>query len=403
MLLHWIWFAELKGITLLHKHRLLERFSDPETLYRMTDSAVLALGLAEKEQAALLNKDLRSAQTILAQCKEREIGILPVVDDAYPQRLRNSPDAPVVLYYRGQVPQWDAAPVIGVVGTRKATSYGLQVAHQLGGQIAACGGLVVSGGAVGGDTAAMQGALAAERSVVGVLGCGVDVVYPAQNRKLFDQVVEQGCLISEYPPGTGPMTWHFPARNRIISGLSNGVLVVEAPEQSGALITARYALEQNRDIFVVPGNINNPTCAGSNALLQEGAVPVFSGWDVVSGYEFLYPGKLQRGRFDILYMGEERLAPVAEKPAKLEKKTNKTEKIGKIPVDNGEKTPYDKSRPALGAEEQAVLACLTAEPQEPAELLAQLDMPLGKALSILTMLTVKGYAQKHPGGTVSLK
>ena len=403
MLLHWIWFAELKGISLLHKHRLLERFSDPEELFRMGDNAVQGLDLGEKERAFLQDKNLWKAEQIRERCSQRNIGILPLTDSAYPKRLRNSPDAPIVLYYRGVLPDWDAAPVVGVVGTRKATSYGLQVAHQMGGQIAACGGLVVSGGAFGGDTAAMQGALAAECPVVGVLGCGVDVVYPLSNRKLFEKVVEKGCLISEYAPGTGPKPWYFPARNRIISGVSNGVLVVEAPEQSGALITARYALEQGRDIFAVPGNINNPACAGSNALLHEGAVPVFSGWDVVSGYEFLYPGKLQKSRFGTLYTGEETPARVAEKPARVEKNTNKTEKTGKIPVDNGEKTPYDKNRPALGPEEQAVLACLTERPREPAELLAELDMPSGKALSILTMLTVKGYAQKHPGGSVSLK
>lgn len=403
MLLHWVWFAELKGITLLHKYRLLERFPDPEVLYRMTDSSVRELGLEEKEQTALGNKDLHRARQILEDCKTEGVGILPLFDEAYPQRLRNSPDAPIVLYYRGQLPAWDAAPTIGVVGTRKSTPYGLQVAHQMGGQIAACGGLVVSGGALGGDTAAMQGALAAERPVVGVLGCGVDVAYPACNRELFHKVVENGCLISEYPPGTGAKTWHFPARNRIISGISNGVLVVEAPVQSGALITARYALEQGRDIFAVPGNINNPTCAGSNALLQEGAVPVFSGWDVVSGYAFLYPGKLQKAQFDILYTGEESLAPVAEKSVKIAGRPNKTEKTGKLPVDNEGKTPYDKNRPALSAEEQAVLACLTEVPGEPAQLLAGLDMPQGKALSILTLLTIKGYVQKHPGGTVSLK
>lgn len=403
MLLHWIWFAELKGISLLHKHRLLERFSDPEELFRMSDHTLRGLGLDEKEQAALQDKNLWKAEQIFARCRQRDIGILAFMDSAYPKRLRNSPDAPVLLYYRGVLPDWDAVPTIGVVGTRKASPYGLQVAHQMGGQIAACGGLVVSGGAFGGDTAAMQGALAAECPVVGVLGCGVDVVYPLSNRKLFEKVVENGCLISEYPPGTGAMSWHFPARNRIISGVSNGVLVVEAPERSGALITARYALEQGRDIFVVPGNINTPTCVGSNALLQDGATPVFSGWDVVSGYEFLYPGKVRKGRFDALYTGEETLARVAEKPVRIEKNTNKTEKTEKIPVDNGEKTPYDKKRPALGPEEQAVLACLTENPREPAQLLAELDMPSGKVLSILTMLTVKGYVQKHPGGGVSLK
>lgn len=403
MLLHWIWYAELKGISLLHKHRLLERFGDPEELFRMSDEALLAAGIPEKERTALADKDIWKAQQIIERCTKKNIGILPVVDSAYPRRLRNSPDAPMVLYYRGVLPDWDGMPFIGVVGTRKASPYGLQVAHQLGGQIAACGGFVVSGGASGGDTAAMQGAIAAGYPVVGVLGCGVDVVYPYSNRKLFEAVVKDGCLISEYPPGEKALSWHFPARNRIISGVSNGVLVVEAPKVSGALITARHALEQGRDVFVVPGNINTPTCEGSNKLLQEGAAPVFSGWDVVSGYEFLYPGKLRKHTISTLYTGEEALAKVAEKPAALEKTTNKSEKSGKIPIDNKGKSPYDKSRPALSEEEQAVLACLTAKPKEVAVLIEALDMPSGKLLSILTMLTVKGYAEKHPGGSFGLK
>ena len=407
MLLHWIWFAELKDISLLHKHRLLERFGDPEELHRMSEEALLQIGLPEKERNALQDKDLWKAEQILARCSKRDIGILPVTDSAYPKRLRNSPDAPIVLYYRGVLPDWEARPFIGVVGTRKASAYGLQVGHQLGSQIATCGGFVVSGGAAGGDTAAMQGAMGAGYPVVGVLGCGVDVVYPLSNRKLFEAIVKEGCLISEYPPGTEPKPWHFPARNRIISGVSNGVLVVEAPQSSGALITARYALEQGRDVFVVPGNINSPTCEGSNALLQEGATPVFSGWDVVSGYEFLYPGKLQKNLDYALYTGEETLANVAQEPVRLEKSSNKTAKSGKIPIDNGDKSPYSielvKNRPALTQEEQAVLAYLTQESKEASGLMDAIDMPSGKVLSILTMLTVKGYAQKHPGGSFSLK
>lgn len=406
MLLHWIWFAELKDISLLHKHRLLERFGDPEELYRMSEEALLNAGLPEKERNALLDKNLWKAEQITERCAKRDIGILPVADSAYPKRLRNSPDAPIVLYYRGVLPDWEARPFIGVVGTRKASAYGLQVAHQLGSQIASCGGFVVSGGAAGGDTAAMQGAMSAGFPVVGVLGCGVDVVYPHSNRKLFERIVADGCLISEYPPGTEPKPWHFPARNRIISGVSNGVLVVEAPKSSGALITARHALEQGRDVYVVPGNINSPTCEGSNALLQEGAAPVLSGWDVVSGYEFLYPGKLQKNLNISLYTGEETLAQVAQTPARLENSSNKSAKSGKIPIDNGGKSPYIelvKNRPALSEEEQAVLARLKAEPQQASDLMDALDMPSGKVLSILTMLTVKGYAQKHPGGSFSVK
>lgn len=406
MLLHWIWFAEMKDISLLHKHRLLERFGDPEELYRMSEEALLQAGLPEKEQIALADKELWKAEQIAERCAKRDIGVLPVLDSAYPKRLRNSPDAPIVLYYKGVLPDWEARPFIGVVGTRKASAYGLQVAHQLGSQIASCGGFVVSGGAAGGDTAAMQGAMAAGYPVVGVLGCGVDVVYPYSNRKLFEAIVKEGCLISEYPPGTEARSWHFPARNRIISGVSNGVLVVEAPQKSGALITARFALEQGRDVFVVPGNINSPTCEGSNALLKEGAAPVLSGWDVVSGYEFLYPGKLQKNLTVALYSQEETPAKVAQSPVYLENSPNKTAESGKIPIDNSDKSPYIelvKNRPTLNEEEQAVLACLKESPQEASFLMDALDMPSGKILSILTMLTVKGYAQKHPGGSFSLK
>jgi len=405
MLLHWIWFAELKDISLLHKHRLLERFGDPEELFRMSEEALLGAGIPEKERIALLDKNLWKAEQIIARCTKRDISVLPVLDSAYPKRLRNSPDAPIVLYYRGVLPDWEARPFIGAVGTRKASPYGIQVAYQLGSQIASCGGVVVSGGAAGADTAAIQGAMNAGYPVVCVLGCGVDVVYPYSNRKLFEAVVKEGCLISEYPPGAEAKPWHFPVRNRIISGVSNGVLVAEAPKVSGALITARHALEQGRDVFVVPGNINSPTCEGSNALLQEGATPVFSGWDVVSGYEFLYPGKLQKNMTVPLYSGEETLAPVAEESIVPKKSSNKSAKSGKIPIDNGDKSPYIelvKNRPALTEEEQAVLACLTQKPAEASALMDTLDMPSGKVLSILTMLTVKGYAQKHPGGSFSL-
>jgi len=398
MLLHWIWFSELKGITLMDKHRLLEQFHDPEELYHTADGVAEKLGIKEK--------DLREAEQILHRCTRKGIRLLPVTDSAYPSRLRNTPDAPVLLYYKGVLPNWEEVPFIGTVGTRKASAYGLQVAHQLGGQIAACGGMVVSGGASGVDTAAMQGALDAGFPVVGVLGCGVDVVYPRGNRKLFEAVAENGCLISEYAPGVEGLPWHFPARNRIISGISNGVLVVEAPKKSGALITVERALEQGREVFVVPGNINAVTCEGSNALLQEGAIPVFSGWDVVGIYEFLYPGKLQKQRKVPVYTGRQPMAKVAEEPIVPLKISEKTETARKKSIDNQEFTTYielENNHPALNDEEQAVLAQLTRHPQEPAELIAKLDMPSGKVLSILTMLTVKGLVLKHPGGRVSRK
>lgn len=402
MLLHWIWFAQLNDITLREKHQLLAQFSDPEELFHTDD------GVLEKQQMpeSLRKKDLKEAEKILRKCTEKGIGLLPIADSAYPNKLRNTPSAPILLYYKGILPDWDSVPFIGVVGTRKASAYGLQVAHQMGAQIAHCGGYIVSGGASGVDTAAMQGALDAGCPVVGVLGCGVDVVYPYSNRKLFAAVAENGCLISEYPPETKGLPWHFPARNRIISGVSNGVLIVEAPEKSGALITAQRALEQGRDVFVVPGNINTATCAGSNALLQEGAMPVFSGWDVLSNYEFLYPGKLQKHSNMPLYTGEQATAKVAQNPLNLMGDSEKEEITRKKPIDNGGISTYielENRHPALNEVEQAVLSQLTAQPQESAALIEKLDMPSGKVLSVLTLLTVKGLVVKHPGGRFSLK
>lgn len=392
MLLHWIWFSEL-NLPVAEKHCLLSQFGDPEEVFHAAETDIE-------------DKNLHTAEEILRSCNRKGIRLLPLTDAAYPGRLRNTPDAPVLLYYKGILPDWDSVPFIGVVGTRKASAYGLQVAHQLGSQIAACGGYVVSGGASGIDTAAMQGALEAGCPVVGVLGCGVDVVYPRNNRKLFDTVSQNGCLISEYPPEAQGLPWHFPARNRIISGISNGTLIVEAPKKSGALITARHALEQGRDVFVVPGNINTATCEGSNTLLQEGAIPVFSGWDVVSNYEFLYPGKLQKHRKTPLYTAESAPAKVAQTAQIPEKNPLDGESRRKKPIDKNENSTYsvvENRNPALNAEEQVVLAQLTREPKETAELIAKLQMPSGKVLSVLTMLTVKGMVIKHPGGRFSLK
>ena len=403
MLLYWIWLAELKGISLTQKHRLLEQAGDPETLYHSPENR---WDIPEKLQSALGDKNLTQAEKILADCKANGIGVLPISDIAYPARLQNTPDAPLVLYYRGILPDWDSVPFIGAVGTRKATVYGMQIARRLACQITRSGGCVVSGGAAGVDTAAMRGGLDADGAVIGVLGCGVDVTYPRSNKDLFAALLEKGCLISEYPPGTEPLSWNFPARNRIISGISSGVLVVEAPEKSGALITARYAMEQGRDVFVVPGNIDNATCAGSNQLLQEGASPVFSGWNVLENYEFLYPGKLKKHPAEPFYANKEPEARVAETITAPTRKSDKTETARKNPIDNGPVSAYsvlNAEQIALNADEQAIISLLTTLPQEPADLMAKLTMSSGKVLSVLTMLSIKGLVQKHPGGRFSLK
>ena len=397
MLVYWVWFAQLSGISLAQKLTLLQHFHDPEEIYHLLPDALAQC--PEQVQSALAEKDLSQAQEILSLCIQKGIGIITLRDDSYPTKLRNTYDPPLILYFKGKLPDWEAVPVIGVVGTRKASAYGLTTAQRFGSEIAGCGALVVSGGAGGIDTRAMEGALEGDYPVVGVLGCGVDVVYPAGNKQLFERVCRQGCLISEYPPKTTAAPWHFPHRNRIISGMSDGLLVVEAPEQSGALITARHALEQGRDVFVVPGNIDVASCAGSNALLQERATAALSGWNVVQTYEDRYPGKVHKNRISPVV----KVAQTLEIPSQM---TVAHSVADKKAIDKEEKSTYTSlggMDPSLSEEEQTVLDNVPAEPMFIDELIAASTLPAGKVKSILTKLALKKKILQHPGGRVSRK
>lgn len=397
MLIHWIWLSRLSGIRADQKLALLRIFRDPEEIYKADPCAFSAVdGLSAKELQSLENRDLHSARKILSDCTEKNISILTFGDAAYPARLKNIAHPPLVLYYKGCLPDWESVPVIGVVGTRKASPYGLQTARQLGCQIAACGALVASGGADGIDTQALEGALQAHKRVIVVLGFGADVVYPAKNKALFEQAQKQGCLLTEYAPGTPPNSWNFPQRNRIISGLSCGTVVVEAPERSGALNTARHTLEQGRDVFVVPGNVDSTSSAGSNQLLREGAIPVFTGWDVVSQYEYLYPGFVRR--VDVT-AGETVLKQQSVFPGAETRTDNKS-------IDNPGKSRYsveDNRALNLTEEEKAVLSHLTHQPVHVDKVIDAAGLPAGKVLSVLTMLAMKGAVKNHPGKCVSLK
>jgi len=392
MLLHWVWYAQLEGLSQRQKTKLLQHFHSPEDIFYASRKELELLEIAEPEMLeALENKNLTQARQIVQSCERQRIGILTYGDALYPARLRNIADAPVVLYYRGFVPDFDAQPVVAVVGTRKASAYGLSAAKTLSRQIACCGGLIISGAAAGIDTVAMESALQTGHTTVGVLGCGVDVVYPRSNRSLYDRTEEKGCLLSEYPPGSKPERWHFPQRNRILSGIANAVLVVEAPEASGALITARYAMEQGKDVFAVPGNIDSESCAGCNILLQEGAAAACTGWDVLRDYAPQYPEVVARRA--VIFTDPE---PLIAKEAQ--------EKDDKKDIDNPAPTPYsviNEQLSQLTEEEQAVMACLTQEPRPVDEIIAQLGEPAGKILSLLTKLSLRKLVVNHPGRRVS--
>ncbi len=398
MLVHWIWYAMLPQVTLRQKLAILEHFSDPEEIFHTEHFPELPPKVAE----ALENKELTHASRVVRECGEKHISILTIRDAAYPNKLRNIADPPLVLYYRGVLPDLEGQPVVAVVGTRKASAYGMNNAGKMSAQIAACGGIVVSGGADGIDTMALQGALEAGQQAVAVLGCGVDVVYPKRNRQLFQKIQENGCLLSEYLPGTEPKPWQFPERNRILSGLADGVLVVEAPEKSGALITARNAYDQGRDVFAVPGNIDVATFVGSNALLQDCASAVVSGWDVIKRYQSQYPDAVKKQELLLqadrehttLMVAQDRQIPVAE---------SNTDKKG---IDNSRSNAYidlEKVLSSMDEEEQKVYSCLDSGPQPVDAVIAGLGMPAGKVLSALTRLALKGVVVNHPGRLVSAK
>lgn len=405
MLIYWIWFAELTGLTCAQKQQLLQHFRDPEEIYHCDTGAFSKVpGMTEKMLEALENKDLTYAQGVLSSCTDKGIGILTLLDENYPAKLRNTYDPPVLLYYKGKLPDWEQTPLIGIVGTRKATPYGMRAAYRYGGQIAACGGTVVSGGAAGIDTMALEGALAAGGTVLCVFGSGVDVYYPARNKSLFEEVSVQGCLISEYPPRSEPLSWHFPRRNRILSGISNGILVVEAPQKSGALITARLAMEQGREVFAVPGNVDVEACAGSNALLQDYGIAALSGWDVVKEYQALFPGKIVKR--DTPQTFEQKLPRVAQTPAIPQPKEKPVERIDKKSIDKEEKSSYsvvNNSAEPLNDREQAVLDKISREPVFVDQVIEAVGLPAGTVKALLTKLTVKGRVQNHPGGRVSRK
>jgi len=418
MLAHWIWLSAREHISDRVKVALVRHFGDPETIYFAdTESFSQIPGFTEQAKTSLADKDMRTAEQVLRQCRRENIGILTFQDAAYPARLKNIPDPPLVLYYKGTLPDFDGLPLIGVVGTRKATAYGLNIAGKLGYQIARCGGVVVSGMAEGIDAMATRGALMADAQAVGVLGCGADVVYPASNRSLFADMKQYGCILSEFLPGTPPLRHNFPRRNRIISGLSCGVLVVEAPERSGALITAQAALDQGRDVFVVPGNIDVPACVGSNRLLRDGAVAVSSGWDVMSEYEAQFPDLIREFHAAITVDGDKKNTGISKQTGKIQhnegentplsgKNKVSKQKEQKLVIDNGEATPYsdwENRMSRLSPDEQKIVSALTAEPRPVDDVIAETGLPTARMLATLTLLQVKGIVRQHPGKCISLK
>lgn len=268
------WLAGIAALPGRKKIYLKNLFGDAESIYhasRETLEQIPILTEYEKEGiCAAKKKTEEDLEKERAYCRQKGIMLAVWQQDTYPERLENIYNPPYGLFYQGQLPN-GGQRAVSVVGARNCTCYGKAVAQKIGEGLAAADILVVSGMAAGIDGAAQRGALCGGGSTLGVLGCGVDVCYPAGNRDLYERLITEGCVVSEYPPHTRPLALNFPQRNRIISGLSDVVLVVEAREKSGSLITVDFALEQGKDIYAVPGRISDLSSGGTNRLIQQGA------------------------------------------------------------------------------------------------------------------------------------
>lgn len=292
----WLWLLESVELNLQKQHLLLDRLKTIENIYDAKREDFKNFDfLTSAETDRLLEKDLEYALMRYEMLKDKGVFILTIDSTDYPDSLRHIFLPPTVLYAKGRAIDLNARLCIGVVGTRKATAYGKSTAAYLSEELAKNGIVIVSGMALGIDTKAHEGALKAGAPTVAVLGCGVDIAYPKSNTNLLKEVEKTGMIISEYPMGTPPMKFRFPERNRIISGLSQGLLVVEADIKSGSLITARLAAEQGRDIFAVPGNINSVYSKGTNLLIKDGAKIVTSPEDIIVDYKLNYPDRLNLG------------------------------------------------------------------------------------------------------------
>ena len=261
--------------------RLLERFDTPERALRASEPELTRVkGVNAVVAASIRNHDYRElAERECWKVEAAGVRIVDFLSEEYPKVLLEIPDPPPFLYVRGSLASIE--PALAIVGSRRASTYGMMTTSRLAGELAENGVTIVSGMARGVDTAAHRGALNHGGRSVGVLGSGIDVVYPMENKLLFTEMASSGAIISEFPMGTLPLAENFPRRNRIISGLSRGVLVVEAAEKSGSLITAEYALEQGREVFAVPGNINFSSSRGANRLIKQGAKLVDSVEDIL--------------------------------------------------------------------------------------------------------------------------
>ena len=345
---HWVAFSGIPGVGRVRIAQLKEHFGSLQDAWKAPEGKLKQAGLDSRSIDALVTLRPRiSVDSEMEKLERHKVNALICEDPAYPSRLKEIYDYPPVLYVRGSLPAEDE-PCLAIVGTRRPTVYGRQVTEEMVTDLARSSITIISGLARGIDSAAHRAALDAGGKTVAVFGSGLDIVYPGENAKLAQAIIEQGALVSEYPLGVKPKAENFPLRNRIMSGLSLGVLVVEAGERSGALITAQQAVEQNREVFAIPGSVLSPASQGTNRLIQEGA-------------------KLVRNYADIL---EELNLTIVVQQAEIK-----------------EFSPANEI-------ESAILRQLSSEPNHIDEICRRSGLTMSEVSSTLAMLELKGIARQ---------
>ena len=440
-ILFWIWLSRRFGAGSKLYPVLLERFGTPYDIYNADEEEIAALmpELSLRERRALCDKNLDEAYDIAGYCKRGGYSILCYDDARYPLSYRSLSDPPLLLYYRGTLPDFQNRLCIAMVGTRKMSEYGRRIAYKIAYELAAAGVIIVSGMALGVDSVASCAALAAGGQTVAIFGNGIDVAYPPEHAG-FKKILEQRALVmSEFAPGSEPKGSNFPIRNRLISGLCQGTLVVEGAEGSGALITADRALSQGRDLYAVPANIGDPNASGVNRLIRDGARVVLCADDILKQYSLLYrhttsaassaslgkrsdyDGEMltRMGVYSRTVGGHERVSAAtltptqpsdeakpeikASKPAPKSKKSEPRATRPKAEAAPPKAVPCEADHSAeilqsLGERERAVFEAIPMDHPLAIDRLQSLGYSTGELLAALSLLEIRGLIQTLPGG-----
>ena len=357
----WFWLA-LKMIPSLgtsNALKVLEKYHHPRELWKIDSKELLSSGLlSSKILDELSNISWKEVENEYRRLQSQGASLIPLGHSNYPENLANVFDPPLSLYVKGTLSHEDRK-AIAIVGSRRATRYGINIARRLAGELAKAGVTVVSGIARGIDRAAHEGALDAGGRTLAILGTGLDLTYPRENKEIYERIPGQGAVITEFPFGSQPLPHHFPIRNRIISGLSLGVVVVEAAVRSGSLITARLALEEGREVFAVPGHTTSTTSQGTNALIKQGAKLVDRASDILEEFSHIFPNPVTK-----VHTNEE--------------------------VSNSEGT-------SLAGQEKKVLSSLDYEPMHIDDIARSLSLSPGECATVLLQLQFKGHIHELPG------